>query len=188
MKILNLNIDELHLLSKFTEYGFEFNLGKINNENHVNKFYVDGENLCDSNIFNEEFAVSYVGNSPRFELITHSDTDEIGYRSKETHNVMLSSVLSIDGETLVDCVKLWGNDELIRTTELLAIGVRPCENRVVYPFALLKVNKECDYEVADCLYSCNNDEQIRGTKHKQCYNMEDVIMGCLAGKLGNKIQ
>lgn len=186
MKILNLNIDELHLLSEFTDYGFKFNLGKINNANHVNTFYVDGENLCDSNVFTKEFQLSQVGSSPRFELIDGNETLSRGYKSKETHNGILSSVLSIDGETLIDCVKIWGNDELISSTELLAIGIRPCENRSIYPFALLKINKGCDYEVANSFYSCDTDEQLRETKHEKCYNMEDIIMGCLAGKIGSK--
>ena len=182
MKILNLNIDELHLLSKFTDNGFAFNLGRTNNQNYSNVVFIDGENLCESSVFDEEFELSYVDGKPKLTLLEGETSNRIINASKDSHNVMLSSVVSIDGETLVDCVKLWGNDELIGSTELIALGIRNCENRGNYPFALLRVDKRCDYEVANQLFSCDTNEEVLKTEHKKCYKMEDIILSCLAGK------
>ena len=187
MKILNLDLDDMHLMGRATDLGFEMNLGKktkyfpnkifINNEG--NRFYEQSDLCGDFNIdtsFNSIVTLNSVKSS-----------DDLSYYNKN-YNVLFTGVYSLDCKTIVSDMKILANDDIVEDIKLVALGLMETSKghkvtRKNFPVAVLLMNKSCDYKIKDTIFSGRTGEIIKESKNKVAYPIEGVILNCMLNSM-----
>lgn len=190
MKLLNLDLDNMHLLSRFTENGLELTIGnplkgaynKVMLCNKVNGHEFSGQEHLDG-----YFDLIMCGNNTKMFGFVANNSKK---KSNKKYNALFTGVYSFDCKSVTQSITILADKNLIKETDIIALGVLPtCDNylanRLSFPVSVLLINKDCDYKIGDTIFSGRTGEIIESSKNTDAYLVEDVILGCIAKKYHN---